>query len=205
MVIFRPWAGWTWRHTRLGDERKVDVLDGATAEGVVVLSDAGGEAVDVKSRVPARRVPAANNTAGRIELHFHERRSGVVADVVGFGRVRAVEDVGVAVWRASSAGIWVRLVVADCHADPECRMQLEVEYASRAILLGEFRRIFGKLKNVDAGISGAGYVRVEESRRLVMAGIGAVVAAIFILLGAEYPRWIIARDPLGAELGGSLS
>ena len=41
--------------------------------------------------------------AGRIELHFHERRAGMLTDVIRRVRVRAVKDIRIGVWCAGHA------------------------------------------------------------------------------------------------------
>ena len=156
--------------------------------GVVLVLE---QAEDRHRGAPLLRVAADSRRPGRparrIELQLEERRARVVADVVGGVRVGAVEDVGVAVGRARRVReLRRRLVVAQCHPEPESRMQLEVERPGGAALIRQHLRVGRQLQLVEVRVSRARAVRVEQQRRLVVPRVLAGVADRVVRLRTEH-------------------
>src|SRR5207253_7245717 len=93
-----------------------------------------------------------------------------------------IDDVAVAVRRANRAGLGVGLRVAHRHTEPECRRCLQ------AIALGvreRSTRLRWKSHVVLHVIPGAGDVRVEENRGLIVAHVVAKGCGRVVDLGTE--------------------
>jgi hypothetical protein len=83
-------------------------------------------------------------------------------------------------------------------------MKHEVEDTAGAALVGRGRWIFGKAEMVDAAVSGAGDIGIEEKRRLVVAGVGALVADGIEDFGAENAGAFVAIQSSSREVGSAL-
>src|SRR5262245_23768040 len=96
----------------------------------------------------------------------------MVANVVGLSGITAVEDVGVTGgWARLGPRVGRRLGVAQCHAYPQRRVELEVECAAGAVSGGQNWRVLGQAELVARRVTRAGLVRIEQQRRFVVADV----------------------------------
>ena len=133
------------RDAVLGDEREVGILEpdlrltglvliavGAAGWEVGVAREAEGDHRGAPLGGVAARARRPGRPARRIELHLHESAARVLPDEVVLTELRAGVDVGVAVRGAVDVGAGARgdrgicwigrgLVIAQRHAEPECR------------------------------------------------------------------------------------
>src|SRR5262249_1755507 len=120
-----------------------------------------GKAVDGHCRAPSSR-EAIIGPSGRIELQFHQRDAWMFAAEIGGWWVGVVEDISVGIGIADIREIRVGLRVAQRQTKPVSWMQLEVPRAAGAVLFRFYRRILRDTQKINAGVSGPGFVRVEQ-------------------------------------------
>jgi hypothetical protein len=95
------------------------------------------------------------------------------------------------------------LRIADCHAEPESRVQLEIPRRPQPVLLWQHRRVFRQRHSPYVIVARSAAVGIEEQRRLIVADV--LVARTISLFGTENPFSLAALQSLLADRCDRLS